>query len=100
MCVYIYIHIYIYIYIYTIFSIRSGQTRDKTNTNHEASNRADGTRENEDISLPVQTKGRREVYMRPEQPNHGSSTIPLRENQHTERGAKTPIKSSTRMDGN
>jgi len=83
-----------------IFSIRSGQTRDKTNTNNETSSRADGTRENEGISLPVQTKGRCEMYMRPEGPNHGSSTIPLRENQDTERGNKTPIKSSMRMDGN
>ena len=52
----------------TIFSIRSGQTGDKTNTNHEASSRADGTREYEGIFLPVQTKGRREMYMRPERP--------------------------------
>ena len=45
----------------TIFSIRSGQTGDKTNTNHEGRSRADGTRENEGISLQVQPKGRREM---------------------------------------
>jgi len=84
----------------TIFSIRSVQTRDKTNTNYEASSRADRTKENEGISLPVQTKGRREVYMRPERPNHGSSTIPLREDKHTARGPKTPVKSTTKLDGN
>ena len=46
----------------TIFSISTGQTKDKTNTNHEASSRDDRTRENEGISLPVQTKGRRDMY--------------------------------------
>jgi hypothetical protein len=84
----------------TIFSIRSGQTRDKTNTNHEASSRVDRTRENKGIPLPVQTKGRREMYMRPERSNHGPSTIPLREDQHTARGPKTPVKSTTKLDGN
>jgi hypothetical protein len=73
----------------TIFSIRLGQTRHKTNTNHEASSRADRTRENEAISLPVQPKGRSEMYMWPERLNHGSS-IPLREDQHTATGPKTP----------
>jgi len=29
------------------------------------------------ISLPVQTKERREMYMRPQRANHGSSPIPL-----------------------
>ena len=83
-----------------LFSIRSGQTRNKTNTNHEASSRADRARENEGISLPLQTKGRREMYMRPERPNHGSSTIPLREDQRTARGPKTQITSTTKLDGN
>ena len=63
----------------TIYSIRAVQTRDKTNTNHEASSRAERTRENKGISLPVQIKGRRDMYMRPQRPNHGSSPIPLRE---------------------
>jgi hypothetical protein len=83
-----------------IFSIRSGQTRDKTNTNHKASSRADRTRENEGISLSVQPKGQRELNMRPERPNHGSSTIPLREDQHTARRPKTPNNSTTKLDGN
>jgi len=61
----------------TVFSVRAGQTRDKTNTNREASSRADRTRENKGIYLPVQPKGRREMYMRPQRPNHGSSPIPL-----------------------
>ena len=74
-----------------LFSIRSGQTRNKTNTNHEASSRADRARENEGISLPLQTKGRREMYMRPERPNKGSSAVPLREDQHTARGLKHHI---------
>jgi len=72
----------------TIFSIRAGQTRDKTNTNREASSRADWTRENKGISLPVQHKERRAMYMQPQRPNHGSSPIPLRED--TARGPKTP----------
>jgi len=80
--------------------VLTGQTGDKTNTNHEASSRADRTRENEGISLPVQPKGRREMYMRPERPNHGSSTVQLREDQHTARGPKTPNKSTTKLDGN
>ena len=70
-----YIHTYIRTYIQT--SIRAGQTRDKTNTNREASSRADRTRENKGISLPVQPKGRREMYMWPQRPNHGSSPIPV-----------------------
>ena len=61
----------------TIFSIRAEQTRDKINTNRKASSRADRTRENKGISQPVQPKGRREMYMRPQRPNHGSSPIPL-----------------------
>jgi len=61
----------------TIFSIRAEQARDKINTNRKASIRADRTRENKGISLPVQTKGRREMYMRPQRPNHGPSPIPL-----------------------
>ena len=32
--------------------------------------------------------------------NHGSSPIPLREDQHTARGPKTPNKSTTKLDGN
>jgi hypothetical protein len=43
----------------TVLSIRAGQTKDKTNTNHETSSRADRTRENKGIPLPVQNKGRR-----------------------------------------
>jgi len=62
----------------TIFSIRAGQIGDKNNTKLEANSRADRTRENEGIPPPVQTKGRREIYMRPQQSNHGSSTISLR----------------------
>ena len=50
----------------TIFSICAGQTRDKTNTNREASSRADRTRENKGISLPVQPKGQRKIYVRPQ----------------------------------
>jgi hypothetical protein len=83
-----------------IFSIRSGKARDKTKTKHEASSRADRTRENEGLSLSVQPKGRREVYMRPERPSHGSSTNPLREDQHTARGPATLNKSKTKLDGN
>ena len=60
-----------------IFSIRAEQTRDKININRKASSRADRTRENKGISLPVQPKGRREMYMRPQRPNHGSSPIPV-----------------------
>jgi len=74
----------------TIFSIRSEQTRDKINTNRKASSRADRTWENKGISLPVQPKGRREMYMRPQRPNHGSSPILLWEDQHTARDPKTP----------
>jgi len=50
--------------------------------------------------LPVQPKGRREMYMWPQRPNHGSSPIPLREDKHTARGPKTPNKSTTKLDGN
>ena len=57
----------------TIFSIRTEQTRDKTSTKHEANSRVDRTRENEGIPPPVQPKGRREMYMRPQQSNHGIS---------------------------
>ena len=78
----------------------TGQTRDKTNSNHETSSRADRTRENKGISVPVQPKGRHEMYMQPERPNHGSSTIPLREDQHTARGPKAPNKSTTKLGGN
>jgi len=39
--------------------------------------RADRTRENKGIYLPVPLKGRREMYMRPQRPNHGSSLILL-----------------------
>jgi len=74
----------------TIFSIREEQTRDKINTNREVSSRADWTRENKGISLLVQPKGRREMYMWPQRPNHGSSPIPLWEDQYTARGPKTP----------
>jgi len=69
----------------TIFSIRAGQTRDKNNTKHEANSRADRTRENEGIPPPVQPKGRREMYMRPQRSNHGPSTISLRRPAHRER---------------
>jgi len=50
--------------------------------------------------LPVQPKGRRDMYMRLQRPNHGSSTIPLREDQHTATGPKTSNKSTTKLDGN
>jgi len=76
----------------TIFSIRAEQTRDKINTNRKASSRAEGTRENKGITLPVQPKGRREVYMRPQRPNHGSIHTLLREVQHKARGPTTPNK--------
>jgi len=83
----------------TIFSIRAGQSRDKTNTKHEANSRADRTRKNEGIPPPAQPKGRREMYMRPQGSNHGSSPVPLRQDQHTERGPNTPSKSTTKLDG-
>ena len=54
------------------------QNRDKNDTKHEANSRADRTRENEGIPSPVQSKGRSEMYVRPQQSNHGSSTISLR----------------------
>jgi hypothetical protein len=41
----------------TVFSIRAGQTKDKTNTNYETSSRADQTWENKGIPPPVQPKG-------------------------------------------
>jgi hypothetical protein len=63
----------------TIFSICAGQTRDKTNTNHEISGRSDRTQKNKGIPPPVQPKGRREMHMRPRRSNHESSIIPLRE---------------------
>ena len=50
----------------TIFSTRAGKIGDKNNTKHEANSRADRTRENEGIPPPVQPKGRREMYMRPQ----------------------------------
>jgi len=62
----------------TIFSIRAGQIGDKNNTKHEANSRTDRTRENEGIPPPFQNNGRREMYMRPQQSNHGSSIISLR----------------------
>jgi len=55
----------------TIISISAEQTRDKININRKASSSADRTRENKGIYLPVQPKGRREMYMRPQRPNHG-----------------------------
>jgi len=78
-CVHIaYIHTYIHTYIPTyIPTYIAEQTRDKINTNRKASSRADWTRENKGISLPVQPKGRRNMYMRPQRPNHGLSPIPL-----------------------
>jgi hypothetical protein len=82
----------------TVFFIRAGQTKDKTNTNHETNSRTDRTRENKGIPLPVQIKGRREMHMRPRRSNHGSSIIPLREDQHTTRGFKTTNKSTTKLD--
>jgi len=66
-----YTHTYIYTYIHTYI-------HTYINTKHEANSRVDRTRENEGIPPPVQTKGRREMYMRPQQSNHGSSTISLR----------------------
>jgi len=50
----------------TIFSISTGQTEVKTNTNQEASSRVDRTRENKGIYLPVQPKGLRDIYMWPQ----------------------------------
>jgi hypothetical protein len=47
----------------TEFSFRSRENRNKTNTNHEVSSRVERTRENDGVSLPVQTKGRREMYI-------------------------------------
>jgi len=41
----------------TIFSIRAWQTRDKTDTKHEANSRADRPQENEGIPPLVQRKG-------------------------------------------
>jgi len=61
----------------TIFAIHAEQSRAKINTIQKASGRAERTREYKGISLPVQPKGRREMYMRPQPPNHGSSPIPL-----------------------
>jgi len=49
-----------------IFSTRAGQTRDKNNTKQEANSRAERTRKNEGLPPPVQPKGRREMYMRPQ----------------------------------
>jgi len=40
------------------------------------------------------------MYTQPQRLNHGSSTVPLREDQHTERGPKTSTKSTTKLDGN
>jgi len=48
----------------TISSIRAGQNRDKTITKREARSRAERTREDVGITPPIQTKGRREMYMR------------------------------------
>ena len=76
----------------TIFPTRAEQIRHKVNTKPLATSRADRTRENKDISLPVQPKEQREIYMRPQRTNHGSTPIPLWEDQHTERGPKTPNK--------
>jgi len=61
----------------TIFSIRAEQTRDKININRKASSCGDSTRVNKVIFLPVQPKGRREMYMWQQRPNHGSSPYPL-----------------------
>jgi ribonuclease HI len=76
----------------TALSIRAGQTKDKTNTNHETSSRADRTRDNKGIPLPVQSKGRRKMHMRPRRSYHGPSIIPLRKDQQTTRGSKTTNK--------
>ena len=84
----------------TIFSIREEQTRDKININRKAGSRADWTRENKGLSLPFQPKGRREIYMRPQRPNHGSSPITVWEDQQTARGPKTPNQSRKKLDGN
>ena len=84
----------------TILSFSTGQTEDKTNTNNEASSRADRTRENEDISPPVKPKGRRDMYMLPQRSNSGSSTVPLGGDQHTSRVPETANKSKTKLDGN
>jgi len=59
----------------TIFSIRAEETRDKIKINRKASSRDDRTREKKVIYLSVQPKGRREMYMRTQRPNHGSSPI-------------------------
>ena len=71
------IHTYTHTHIHKHTPHTHTQTRDKINTNREASSRADRTRENKRISLPVQPKGRREMCMRPQRPNHGSSPIPV-----------------------
>jgi len=84
----------------TILSISTAQTKDKTNTNHEASSCVERTRENEDISPPVQPKGRRDMYMLLQRSNSGSSAVPLREDQHTSRVPETANKSKTKLDGN
>jgi len=75
----------------TIFSNLAEEARDKISTYHEASSLSDRTRYNKDISLSVQIKVRREMYMRPQRTNHGSSSIPFWEYQHTARGTKYQV---------
>ena len=84
----------------TILSFSTAQTKDKTNTNHEASSRADRTRENEGISPPVQPKGRRDMYILPQRSSSGSSIVPLGGDQHTARVPESANKSKTKLDGN
>jgi len=84
----------------TIFSIRVEQTRDKTNTNREASSRADGHGKTSAYLYRSNLRDDARCICGHNETNHGSSPIALREDKHTATGPKTPNKSTTKLDGN